>query len=72
MLNLNYADMEVTDIEYARYIILNLLKNTGVLIEVEKKENGVKTMTYKRLCKEFQAIKYVESLLIEQLRNLLD
>lgn len=66
-----YKDVEVDKIENARLVIFNLLKETEALLNDEEKQNGVETERHQRLDKKRKALKYVENLVLDELRTAL-
>lgn len=63
-----HNNVNVNTVEHARYIALELLEETSALIEQEEKENGVETERYKRLKKKQESVKFIEELLLNELR----
>lgn len=67
-MTLGYSDVDVDKVEHARRITLNLLKETNALLEDEKAVNGAETKRYSRLSDKLEAIKYLEDLVLKELR----
>lgn len=64
----NHNEVRVDDIDQARRIILNLERETSILLKDEESSNGVKTKRYDRLSSKLRAIKYTEGLILKELR----
>lgn len=67
----SYKDLEVDKIESARLVILSLVNETEALLSDEEKQNGIETERHKRLNNKLQALRYVEDLVLDELRTAL-
>lgn len=67
-MTLGYSDVDVDKVEHARRITLSLLNETNALLEDEKMVNGAETKRYSRLNEKLEAIKYLEDLVLKELR----
>lgn len=58
-------------VEHSRYIVLDLLRETGILMEEEKQKNGEDSYRYNRLKKKYESLQYTQDLLVNNIRELL-
>lgn len=64
-------DEKVELAEHSRYIVLDLLRETRILMEEEKQENGEDSYRYNRLKKKYESLQYAQELLVNNIRELL-
>lgn len=64
-------DEKVELVEHSRYIVLDLLRETGILMEEEKQKNGEDSYRYNRLKKRYESLQYTQDLLVNNIRELL-
>lgn len=64
-------DEKVELVEHSRYIVLDLLRETGILMEEEKQENGEDSYRYNKLKKKYESLQYAHDLLVNNIRELL-
>lgn len=64
-------DEKVELVEHSRYIVLDLLRETGILMEEEKQKNGEDSYKYNRLKKKYESLQYTQDLLVNNIRELL-
>lgn len=58
-------------VEHSRYIVLDLLRETGILMEEEKQKNGEDSYRYNRLKRKYESLQYTQDLLVNNIRELL-
>lgn len=58
-------------VEHSRYIVLDLLRETGILMEEEKQKNGEDSYRYNRLKRKYESLQYTQNLLVNNIRELL-
>lgn len=64
-------DEKIELVEHSRYIVLDLLRETGILMEEEKQKNGEDSYRYNRLKKKYESLQYTQDLLVNNIRELL-
>lgn len=64
-------DEKIELVEHSRYIVLDLLRETGILMEEEKQKNGEDSYRYNRLKKKYESLQYTQDLLVSNIRELL-
>lgn len=63
-------DVNVNVVDQARRIVLDMVREVDILIEEEGREGGTDTERYKRLSKKRASLKYIDGLILDDLRSI--